>query len=284
MPENGVTRELVAVQDLKIAPENTRTKRTLLDKLIQEWDDELCQPLEVAPDYDSAGGMTLLVVDGGTRFSAARQLAKTHMDCRVHWNTKTASQRALLFRQLNFGRVNVGRIDDFKALVLAGFGPAVSVQNAVTDRGWYFSHAGWRNAPNSVAAPAAMLQAHDWGVLELTLDLIKDIWPDLPQGRSEAMIKSISALFVMYGRQLNRPRILRQLQKRQPGHLVRDARQLQSLKGGSIWGSMVETLVNLYNRGLGDDNPGWLRALPLPPQTFRWPQAGTTRSVSLRRN
>jgi len=123
-------------EDLAIDPAyqraiDTGPSQTLIRKIAQYWNWDLCQPLVVAVRPDGA----LMVIDGQHRLEAARLRGDiAQLPCVVvHY--ATAADEAASFVHLNQQRRPLSKLDVFKAAVASGDPESIAIAAAVEASG-----------------------------------------------------------------------------------------------------------------------------------------------------
>jgi hypothetical protein len=105
----------------------------LINRLAQNWNWDLCQPLVVARRQSLTE--QLYVIDGQHRLAAARLRGDIdHLPC-VIVNYTSAAQEAASFVTLNQVRKPLNRLDLFKAALSSGNTEAIAIANALADAG-----------------------------------------------------------------------------------------------------------------------------------------------------
>lgn len=143
--------QFCAPTELRVDPAYQRgtlggESQTLIRRIAQNWNWDLCQPLVVARRQDFLE--RLFVIDGQHRLEAARLRGDiAQLPC-VIVEYDSAAEEAAAFVELNQQRRPLSKLDIFRASVASGEAQAAAIMAAITDAGLtlapHTNHTAWK--------------------------------------------------------------------------------------------------------------------------------------------
>lgn len=179
------------------------------------------------------------IIDGQTRAEGMKRAKRTEAPCLV-FEHLTVAQEADLFARFQLERRGMHSTDRFNAQLVAGHGDAVEIQEIVKGAGFTVGNEGIHGEIGAIAAveyayygasAAKKARLPDPVLLADTLTVIKEAWPDAPDGaRSALIIKGVSR-FLKDNPDVNMERLVQRLSRVQPSVLAKRAQALKEGKG-----------------------------------------------------
>lgn len=169
--------------------------RSLIFRIGQQWNWNLCQPLVVSRRQDRS----LFVIDGQHRLTAALTRGDIpHLPC-VVVTGQAAEEEARTFVQLNTQRQRLSQSDIFNALLASGDENAKVVAALLHETGWHQT----RTASNSwksgelFCAPMIVkaLKSEGEAVIRNALTALREAYPDRPVRNTSVMLKALILIF-----------------------------------------------------------------------------------------
>lgn len=242
-----------------------RELTSFVDKIEREFDPALLGTLCLSERSKTK----LAVIDGQTRAEGMRRNGLTHAPALVYEGLSRA-QEAALFAKFQTERRGMTSASRFKAQVIAGIEPQVSINRIIEERGFFVEH----NATDSGAlrAPSALEYVYrgtygrkghertDPELLGDVLDVIKEAWPKLPDtAKGSTMIRGLgwflarepSAKFDKERKsEVAMERLVSRLGRVTPSDLAKRAEALREGKGmsGNSPAYMAEAIQAQYNK------------------------------------
>lgn len=192
------------------------------------------------------------VVDGQHRMAAIRSLygEEEKVPCRIV-DAKDPARAAAIFDKINTGRRLPTSIEKFRVRVTAGAETEVAINRAVVQLGCRIEHS---DGPNSIRAPAALLNVHNaFGlqVLNDTLATIRTTWRDDKGAWEGPVIEGFGSLIGEHRGHLDWKRIReRTAANYTPGRLLGQAKADKEALGGRLADGVRRVLIRNYNQGL----------------------------------
>lgn len=170
-----------------------------------------------------------IVLDGQTRRAAAIVAGyKGHIHAQIYTGL-TLQQEASMFLDYNNSKA-VSALDKFLVRVTEGDPVAVDINRIVNAHGWRVANGGADNTVQSVAAlERAYLKAGANGAshLESVISTITSAWGHGFAAMNAGLIGGVSELFLRYGADVDRPKMLREMQSTTPRTLLGRARSMK---------------------------------------------------------
>lgn len=199
---------------------------------------------------------TQVILDGRHRVEAAKLVGWTGgIPADFYWGL-SLEEEAEMFLKLNSFR-SPSRIAKFLVRVTQGDPEAIAINDILKANEWRVAPGGFRGYFAAIAAIERVYR----GLKPLTKGAHPDqvdrvirtataAWGHEVAAVHQTILIGLGALFARYGDQVNDVRLIAELAKRNPHELLRDARTLQGLQGGSVGAALARVAVGIYNKNL----------------------------------
>jgi hypothetical protein len=254
-----------------------RHRLSRLRPMALDWEPRIVGALLVSLRADG----TLWVVDGATRHGAAmlrNEMVRSGehpnwpvilgVHCVIH-SGLTLAEEARMFEVMNGpGRLAVHVVDRYHAGLLYREPTAMAIQTALDRHGLKVAYTPTSDAISAVGVLEHLLA---WGVLEATLAIIQDAWPQIPVAHHTTPLLAVGAFELRY-RDLgySRSDLAALLLDQDPRALIQDARDgvadPASWEGKAVWAAMAALMRDDYSASTGQELPRFVQ----PPR----PRAG----------
>jgi hypothetical protein len=239
------TVEELPLESLSVPREYQREERPhLVRRIIREFDPDLVGLLTVVRDRD--GQQWLL--DGQHRWLALVALGHDSALCEV-LHAVPLPRQAEIFSERNGRRLPPHPRDTFRS-DYAGRHPDVLAIAAVLLRyGYRLPLGSEKGAADCFVCVSTLREVHAWGLLEPTVGLIHDAWPEDAMATQASIVGGLAACLRLYPT-VDRADLRRRLVRHSPDEILRRARvRLANDLDRRLWAHAAHVMVDLYNRG-----------------------------------
>lgn len=240
-----------------------------VSELWKGWDDpppyqrpfSLAKAKDVLKKYTPVLGDGLIVsardtgqkvtVDGRHRLWVAHTKDVEVLRCKVLYGL-TIEEEARLFKYANTNRANPRAIDVFQARLIEKEPSAIRIRDICTSCGFAINkNNAMPCATKAVVALDLVYKRDGTAGLRATLDVIGRTWPEEPRNGEANLIHGIANLLRTYGKGDDGliDKLVKKLQTVSIEKLLRDAKTIADLEGGSARKAMSDALVHAYNKG-----------------------------------
>jgi hypothetical protein len=239
------TVEELPLEDMGIPRAYQRQIREhLVRKIIHDFDADLLGLLVVVRDGDGS----LWILDGQHRWLALVELGHRTALCEVLHEVPLARQ-ARIFSERNTRRLAPHPRDAFRADHAANEPDVVAIVRILQRHGYQPPFGTSKASARRFVCVGALREVHGWGLLERTLALIAEAWPDDDLATQAPILTGLGATL-----RLNPGVPIRDLARRLNRHTANEV--LRLARGGHansrerrLWVHVAGVVVELYNRG-----------------------------------
>lgn len=232
--------------------------QTLVDEIAANWDEVASELVLISdrgerPEGDEVEGGYWLV-NGQHRSLAARKRSHKKIWARIVDLSDVddpAAIEASLRLKLNV-KLGDRPLERFKAQLRAGDPDSLEIEKILENLGTEVNeNTNMEYGINSISTVEAIYAADGGSLLRETLELIRDAFGGLTGKKvSAANLKGIAWFVEKHGAEVDRTRLVKQLQDISIEALHRRALTMQSTMGGSLWMNYYRASVEIYNEKL----------------------------------
>jgi hypothetical protein len=241
----------IAIKNLSVvwAQAQRPYKESRAREIADNFDPDLFDPLKVTKPN---GAGIYHICDGQTRKGAIEMLwgSEQQVPCYVAEEGDPA-RAAEIFLKTNTGRRPPTTIDNFKVSVTALRKNEVAIDKIVKHHNYRVDGGGAQDTIPAVAALRHIFVSCSPQILDQTLGLLREIWPNDRNAVAGPMLRGFGVFLNEFGTKLGKTRFVEVTKKKwTPGSLLRDAKAHREVHSGSTTDSVVQLLTLNYNRHL----------------------------------
>lgn len=234
-----------------------RKLTTFADTIAKKWNPALVGTVVLS----KRSATKYALIDGQTRAAGAKENAVKALPALVYEGL-SLQQEAELFALFQTQRRGMHSADRFKAEVIAGHEPAVTIDRIVREAGYVVGNNHSEQHGAVITAPAALEYVYRGAVdarakskpsaelLERTLRIITEAWPDRPETARNAIIIRGVGLFLSKAGRIDEERLAQRLGKVKPSEIAKRAQALREGRGisGTNPRETAEAIESQYAR------------------------------------
>lgn len=241
--------KVLKVKDLKVDMSYQRPLREKHKKIAREFD----QDAFGVPQVAEREGPEYFIVDGQQRVAALKILGRSEVRCNVFYS-EGPEYEALMFRKINRDRTGLQPAELFQADLAAGDATAWAIKEIAEQSGYKIGKPGDKSLKLSEETRARSLGCHSTMIriyrqqgadaLRFALDVVKEAWPDDPNGVREIVIGGLGGFYSRMKGEVDKDRMIARLRVTTPARMVYSA----SLGMGNRTATMVDLFMREYRK------------------------------------
>lgn len=241
----------IAIKNLSVvwAQAQRPYKEARAREIANNFDPDLFDPLKVTKPN---GAGIYHICDGQTRKGAVEMLwgPEQQVPCYVAPEGDPA-RAAEIFLATNTSRRPPTTVDNFKVSVTALRKNEVAIDRIVRHHNYRVDSGVAHDCIPAVAALRAVYVSCSPQILDQTLGILRETWPNDRNAVAGPMIRGFGVFLNEFGTKMNRARFIEVTKKKwTPGSLLRDAKTHREVHSGSTTDSIVQLVTLNYNRAL----------------------------------
>lgn len=239
------TVEVLALESLSVPTEYQREERPhLVRKIMREFDPDLLGLLVVVRDRD--GGQWIL--DGQHRWLALAGLGYQSAWCEVLHDVPLERQ-AEIFNGRNSRRISPHPLDAFPADYVARDPDVLDIVSVLRRHGYRPPFGGHKGSADCFVCVSTLREVHAWGLLEPTVRLMHDTWPNEELATQAPILAGLAACIRLYPH-ASQADLRRKLSRHSAEEVLRLARAaMANSRERRMWVHVAGVVVEFYNHG-----------------------------------
>lgn len=218
-----------------------------VDRMTEKYNVSLVGIVEVSARPDGR----YAVLDGQHRVAVVRnvtfgQPSPAHVPCRVH-SGLTVTEEAEVYHQLNTTRRQLTGWDRWVARRASRDQGVLAIERCAERNGLTIGTSEGSNILRSTVACERLVELGGLPLLDATLGLVLQIWPNDQTGLDGAVLRGLGHVLHTYGQDLDLARLLDTLSAVVPRQLSARAKAAREVHNGTTDRLMSHVIVELYN-------------------------------------